>query len=113
MADDTKPQPEHERFDPAGHAALKQALRDKDREDLRLGRATAEEIHKRNLFLGQVDMSRARILNYGPHSGTKAPKARRKSLRLNLTESRLAAKQGHGPLIGRSFSTSCRQEPRS
>ncbi|WP_158582005.1 hypothetical protein [Sphingomonas edaphi] len=51
---------------------MKQALREKDREDLRLGRATAAEIHKRNLFLGQLDMSKAEILHYGPHSGPTA-----------------------------------------
>lgn len=58
----------HERFDPVEHAAMKQALRDKDREELRLGRASVAEIHQRNLFLGVVDMRKARILHYGPHS---------------------------------------------
>ena len=56
---------------------MKQALRDKDREDLRLGRATAAEIHKRNLFLGGLDMSQAKIVHWGPHSGSgpvKGPK---------------------------------------
>ena len=77
MADDPKPQSEPRRFDPEEHAAMKQALRDKDREDLRLGRATAAEIHKRNLFLGGLDMSQAKIVHWGPHSGSgpvKGPK---------------------------------------
>jgi len=74
MADDPKRESESGRFDPKEHAAMKQALRDRDREDLRLGRATAAEIHKRNLFLGQLDMSRARIVDYGPRSGTKGTK---------------------------------------
>lgn len=69
MANDTSPDSEFERFDPEERAAMKQALRDKDREDLRSGRATAE-IHKRDLFHGQLDMSRARIIDYGPGSGT-------------------------------------------
>ena len=77
MADDPKPPSEAGRFDPKEHAAMKQALRDKDREDLRLGRATAAEIHKRNLVLGGLDMSRAKIVHWGPHSGSgpaKGPK---------------------------------------
>jgi hypothetical protein len=77
MVHEPKPQSESERFDPEDHAAMKRALRDRDREDLRLGRATAAEIHKRNLFLGQLDMSRTKIVDYGPHSGTgeaKSPK---------------------------------------
>lgn len=78
MADDAKHQPGDERFDPKEHAATKQALRDKDREDVRLGRATAAEIHKRNLFLGGLDMSKAKIVHYGPHSGTKARKVPKK-----------------------------------
>lgn len=77
MADDPKPQSEVGMFDPKEHAAMKQALRDKDREDLRSGRASAAEINRRNLFHGQFDMSRARIVHWGPHSGsgnTKGPK---------------------------------------
>lgn len=55
-------------FDPAEHAAMKQALREQDREDVRLGRMSAAEVHRRNLFHGQFDMSKARILHYGPGS---------------------------------------------
>lgn len=57
---------------------MKQALRDKDREDLRLGRATAAEINKRNLFLGGLDMSRAKIVHWGPHSGSGPAKGSKK-----------------------------------
>jgi hypothetical protein len=74
---ENEPKSDHDKFDPEEHAAMKQALRDKDREDLRLGRATAAEIHKRNLFLGCVDMSRAKIVHYGPGAEPKS-KARSK-----------------------------------
>ena len=70
MAGEDQSDPEYEKFDPEQHAAMKQALRDKDREDLRLGRATAEEIHKRNLFLGGLNMKRSRIVHFGPGSET-------------------------------------------
>jgi len=58
-----------EKYDPEEHAAMKQALRDKDREDLRSGRATAKEIHQRNLFLGGLHpIRRSRVLHFGPGS---------------------------------------------
>ena len=75
MADEENSDPKYGKFDPKRRAAMKQALREKDREDLRLGRATAEEINQRNLLLGCVDMSRAKISHYGPGFETtrKAP----------------------------------------
>ncbi|RIX27431.1 hypothetical protein D3M59_10355 [Sphingomonas edaphi] len=78
MAGEDQSDPECEKFDPKQRAAMKQALRDKDREDLRSGRATAKEIHQRNLFLGGLDSTtRIRILHFGPRSETTG-KARSK-----------------------------------
>lgn len=78
MASEDQSDPEYETFDPKQRAAMKQALRDKDRDDLRSGRATAEEIHKRNLFLGGLAGKRSRVLHFGPGSGTACKSPRKK-----------------------------------
>ena len=61
------------KLDPKKHAAEKQSLREKDRDDLRTGRATAAEINKRNLFLGVANFDRAAIIDYGPGSRKRGP----------------------------------------
>lgn len=61
------------KLNPNKHAAEKHASREKDREDLRTGRATAAEINKRNLFLGLANFDRAAIIDYGPGSGKRGP----------------------------------------
>lgn len=70
MPGDEQSEPKYEMLDPKERAAMQQALREKDREDLRLGRATAEEIHNRNLFLGGLGLKRSRIAHFGPGSET-------------------------------------------
>lgn len=55
------PKIEVETFDPEERRREKQAAREKDDEDLRTGKVTAEQLRKRNGFFSSLDFTNSRI----------------------------------------------------